>query len=334
MCGLEKASGKVIISGEHSVVYGCPALVTSVTNCTAVKIKKSNNQYFKIFLKDIDSNLKISYSDLKIRAKLIENKFQKFLDRKISIKDVLSDKEDLALITLYKFIEQFEIFEEKKCKNDSIIDLYFSLECTSNIPFQSGMGSSSAFIVAILKAISSFYQIILDPQDLYRLCQNIEKFKAGNPSGVDAFIVSYGGTVLFENGKGKTHKDFSLPYQLVHTGIPIVSTGEVVMDVKDRLADSAIWNDFRNVTLDLSKAVQTNDIDLQYDCLEKNQNLLFEIGIVPKKVNDFILDLKKLGIIAKVTGAGSNRGDNAGLVMVFSDQDLTEILKIYEYEKL
>lgn len=325
MCEItQRTSGKIILSGEHSVVYGSPAIVMAVDKFAVAKLKENSQNSISIILKDIGTEINISMEEILSFFELSKQKYELFLEEKLEIKEVLNDKTDIVKIVIAKVLTQFEV----DIKNG------FSLEVFSELPIASGMGSSTAVISSVLKCVTLFHDIHLDQQSIYDLTQDIEKFHAGKPSGVDAYISSYRGTAKFENGKGEAHKEFCLPYILVDTGKPEATTGEVVMDVSSRLKESLIWNDFRNVTLDFSYAIKSKDENLQKEVIRKNHNLLVEIGVVPSKVQEFISEIEQNGNSAKISGAGSHIGDNAGIVLVVGQENCDDIIKKYGYRTI
>ena len=64
------------------------------------------------------------------------------------------------------------------------------------------------------------------------------------------------------------------------------------------------------------------------DCIRENHRLLTHIGVVPEKVQRFVLEVERLGGAAKISGAGAVLGDNAGLLIVLLQED--ELKKICE----
>ena len=66
--------------------------------------------------------------------------------------------------------------------------------------------------------------------------------------------------------------------------------------------------------------------------VQDNHWLLAEIGVVPKKVGQFIKDVMTAGGVGKVCGAGSIRGDAGGMVMVYGIDDVSSLCQSFGYE--
>ena len=67
--------------------------------------------------------------------------------------------------------------------------------------------------------------------------------------------------------------------------------------------------------------------------IRENHRLLSDIGVVPKKVKQFIEEVQAVGAAAKICGAGSIRGDRAGAVLVVHDdaEVLRTVCQRYHY---
>ena len=121
------------------------------------------------------------------------------------------------------------------------------------------------------------------------------------------------------------------PFNIINTGQPQLSTGEVVMEVNKSFGDSLIWNDFKTVTEDISKSIIDEDYSKFQECIYQNHLLLCEIGVVPKKTQDLIQKLKSDGFSAKISGAGCHIGNSAGALITFGETELPSYVEsIYE----
>src|SRR5690606_9894049 len=63
------------------------------------------------------------------------------------------------------------------------------------------------------------------------------------------------------------------------------------------------------------QALATDNYEEIYECLIKNQDFLFELGVVCDKVQNFSQRLRAFKIAAKVTGAGG-LGEGSGAIIV------------------
>jgi len=88
------------------------------------------------------------------------------------------------------------------------------------------------------------------------------------------------------------------------------------------------------VTETFNKAFCEQDLSVLNELIRENHRLLTHIGVVPSKVQSFITELEQTGAAAKICGSGAVKGDNAGTVMVLSEDELSllPICKRYGYE--
>src|SRR4029453_15874752 len=74
----------------------------------------------------------------------------------------------------------------------------------SDVPPGSGLGSSSALVVSMLKLISSAYNLPTDPHALAELAYRIERIDLGIPGGrQDQYAAAFGGMGVYHFGGGQ-----------------------------------------------------------------------------------------------------------------------------------
>lgn len=205
------APAKVILHGEHSVVYGKLALAASLDLRTKVTIKNVKSR------RNLRVNL-LSYSktpidlDLEVLRSLTYDLSNPSIDEGLRNKLVklvcdhcpeehLIHSEGLVAL-LYLIVALF---------NESGLYLpAIEVTVTSDIPIGAGLGSSAAFSVASAAALIQLLHglqrrpknDLKSAQD--RICQwafKSEKIIHGNPSGLDNSICTYGGIMSFTSGK-------------------------------------------------------------------------------------------------------------------------------------
>lgn len=279
-----QSKGKVIISGEHSVVYGQPALVGGLKLFREVVLREPK-------------------------------------------KRVIAQSEIIGNI--------FTIFENKygkKVENLEVLDL-------GKLPVGSGLGSSAAFAHAVFLSLLKHFNIEANKEDLYQLVQESEKFCHGNPSGVDATAVVYGGLVEFVKGVGQNtinqlnYENSSLNktnFYLIDSGRPLETTREMVEMVSERLKENAqlleVIEKMGQVTKRLIEKVKEQTFDTE--AIRENQRLLEQLGVVGEKAKQIINQIEEIGAVAKITGAGGV-SDGSGMILVYSaDHDrISDLIK-------
>lgn len=318
------APGKLILSGEHAVVYGRPALAMAIDRCAQSVIAPGAADLVSFNLLDLKEHDSFTLRALnELRARLARN-YQLFLNGELGIRDVL-----------HKPIELFEfafitVLDGLHLKFGEGLDI----QTRSNIPIGCGMGSSAATVLSMLRAIGHYFRVEFRPDWFLKYSLDAEKLQHGFPSGVDSYISLHGGCALFRDGKADSVPLPRLRLYLVNTGTPAATTGECVVAVKQQFGRDTIWNDFEAVTLEIEKALRGNDRDVFRRMLGENQRLLERIGVVPEKVRRFVRDIEAQDGAAKVCGAGSVLGDNGGMVLVIAEKPPLELCKQYGYELL
>lgn len=211
------------------------------------------------------------------------------------------------------------------------LDSGIVMKLRSSIPVGCGMGSSAATVLSEIRAMGHFLRVDYKPDWYYEYSLEAEKLQHGKPSGVDSYISLHGGCARFQDGQASS---LSLPRAkmfMVHTGIPVCTTGECVMNVEKNFSNSSIWSEFEDVTNAFEHAIFANDQQKLNWLVRENNRLLTAIGVVPKTVQNFIADIEQWGGSAKICGAGAVTGENGGIVLVFSDQQPIELCVKYGY---
>ena len=190
------APGKIILFGEHAVVYGQPALAVPVTQVQAdVRIEK-------IF----SAGIRINAPNIQLNTRL----------------DSLASSHPLAA-TVRNTLDALKV--------DSLSGV--SVLIRSSIPVASGLGSGAAVSVAIIRALAEYLKKPLTDELVSALAYETEKLYHGTPSGIDNAVVTYAKPVYFVKGRPIETFQVKKPFTIVigDTGVP-ASTKESVRDVR------------------------------------------------------------------------------------------------------
>lgn len=321
-----RSPGKLILSGEHAVVYGKPALAVAIDRFFDSTIEPSQ-ETFEVSV--FGHSQKFSLGDAKDTHKEIANKYRLYLNQKIPIENILQSsdrKNTTAAINLIKTIVA-----------NSGINKPVKIALQSNIPIGCGLGSSAALITNLLYALQSYNKQSIDDDQLCKTAIELENYQHGKSSGLDITTSYSGGGILYQRGN---FTRCQLPnvstLHLIDTGTPESSTGACVEYVAKHFANKRIWGDFQNNTLELYQALHTQNQDNIKFCIQKNHELLCKIQVVPKTVQSFIQSLASASIAAKTCGAGSIAGNNAGIVLAITDdtKTLKKICNAHNYNIL
>lgn len=318
------APGKIILSGEHAVVYGQPAIVQAVSLYSTSQMVANNQKGFTFALPDLNHLATLSITEVLHIKEELHERFQRFRMNKLAIDKVITNPVQPFAYILANHIEKREIQKTH----------YTALTTCSEIPVGCGLGSSAATVASSTMALCAYYRLKISTTELYNLTFEIERFHHGSPSGVDPYITIHGGTVKFHNQRTKSLPSPPLPLFLVNTGKPRSGTGQCVARVEKRFGKSTIWSEFADVTGSMVKAIETKNEKAFCTSIQNNHRLLSKIGVVPPVVEYFISDIEALGGTAKITGAGSIKGEAGGIVLICIDDPPCDLIKTYDFELL
>lgn len=296
-----KAPGKLILSGEHSVVYGAPAIAVAVEQSVAASFTPYDTNSLIIHSEGLGS-FKLESSELQPLVELLDQRFQSFISDQISISELLDSPGDLLFYTL----AQSEFTGSGR------------IEIKSDIPTGAGMGSSAAVIAALSKLAEGLASFNSDLDNLFTRVRYCERLQHGRGSAIDAAAVTYGGVIKVVGGHVS-----SLPINLDQnwytwsSGTPDSTTGETVAAVRQKHASSDIWDKFKAITDAFEKALKEKEPSRILEQIRCNSQLLEQIGVVPIQVEKVIREIERLGGAAKICGAGSIQGENGGQVLVY-----------------
>lgn len=317
-----RSPAKLILTGEHAVVYGMPAIAMAVNRyAESVVLTHGSPNIFFNFL-----NLKyaksITFSTLLGYKKRIQDQYHAFLEGHCSIREVLKMPFELLQFTLTNLFDTLNIPLEHQG---------VELRSSSTIPMGCGMGSSAAAIMSTLFALSHFYKLDIDPIRYINLGREAENLQHGRSSGLDLQLVMRGGCLKFQEGQIETRALPICPIVLVHSGRPETTTGQCVSAVAEHFKNAALGKRFEEVTLFLDQALMQNNQGSIIEGVRENHRLLTEIGVVPEKVQEFIRKIEKDGGAAKICGAGAIAGSGGGMLWVIAKTPLSKLLREYGY---
>ncbi|HMP74297.1 MAG TPA: mevalonate kinase [Kiritimatiellia bacterium] len=315
------APGKLILSGEHAVVYGRPALAMAIDRSAVSVITENVSDQVSFDLVDFNASESFTLRALRDAKERILRNYRLFLNGELGIREVLYKPVELFEYTFINLLDGLHL----KLPHGLTIQTH------STIPIGCGLGSSAATILSTLRAVGHYFRVDFRPDWYYRYSMEAERLQHGHPSGVDSYISLHGGCALFREEAAKPVPLPRSTMYLVHTGEPSATTGECVVAVKERHGKSGIWGDFEGVTLGLASAMEGNRTEDAQAAIRENHRLLRAIGVVPERVHSFIREVEEHGGAAKISGAGSIAGDAGGMVLVVSEKPPRALCEKYGY---
>ena len=272
------APGKIILFGEHAVVYGRPALAVPVTQVHAdVDISDSSR-----------AGIWIDAPDVHLHAEL---------------NTLPSDHPIASVIHNFLFLSHVSPFPNLEIK------------ITSTIPVASGLGSGAAVTVALTRALSSHFNFPMRDEEVNVFTYEIEKLYHGTPSGIDNSVVTYAKPVYFVKGQPIEIFKVGIPFTIVigDTGIS-APTKESVGDVRTLWeADKAKWesmfDEVGTIAKEARQAIESGQWNQLGNLMNRNHLLLQKMTVSSPELDGLVSAACKAGALgAKMSGGG--RGGN------------------------
>lgn len=309
---LARAPAKLILSGEHAVVYGQPALALAIDKYVFTSIKPFKENLFQF--KFVNLNLVVGLTSQQLRE----------LKQTVAANKRIAHPVELLQYAFIYFMEALDF--------DCVHGLEITIE--SSIPIGCGLGSSAASIISLLHGLCCYFAKPLSLDEYVVLGRQVENLQHGVSSGLDLFISAHGGYYYFDHGKFTKKELPQLPMILVNSGKPESTTGECVAHAAKFLSAQVVLDDFATVTTAMALAIENHNIFALQDCIRENHRLLQHIGIVPTKVGQFIAAVEALDAAAKISGAGAVKGANGGIIIVIGDIGITQLAHQFGFEVL
>ena len=299
-----KAHGKIILTGEHSVIHKQLAIAMPFYAYTHCKIQESIEPAITIHLNDLHKQ----YSFIVDNTPIPPNEFS------------------LPIHVLSLFQQEFHI----PLSN-------ISITINSEIPMNVGLGSSSAFIISMIKALIEYYNLTLNKNRIFKVALEAENLVHGKSSGLDLSVALHNKIIRYQNTNVTPLASVYSPspyFHIINTGMPSSTTLDCVQHVNKYFKNSIIWDCFGKVALSLETALVNRNLEQLKNHVSKNHQLLCELGIVPPSIQSAIKDIEDLGGSAKVSGAGAITGNNAGMLIALIEDTniLHQICSKYQYQ--
>ena len=269
--------GKIILFGEHAVVYGEPAIAVPVfsTQAKAIVSARVHGKPGEIWIEAPDISLSAPLDQLDINHHL-----------RAAIEIVIDDK---------------DLDQVPSCK----------IQITSEMPPSSGLGSSAAISISLIRAFSAFLGKRLNDEKVSDLAYELEKIHHGTPSGIDNTVISHQKPVYYRKGKPFDFLEIGKEFLvlIVYSGIP-GNTREAVEGVRDRWQNepdryNRIFSRIGEITQAAKGIIETGNPDQLGPMMNENHELLQEIGVSSPELDHLVSAASEAGALgAKLSGGG------------------------------
>jgi len=283
------APGKIILFGEHFVVYGIPAILCA-----------------------IDRRIKVTSEKISQKEIIIDSEIDKL---KIPVSTSVSQVNS----TLRPFYYLVNTIAKEYNYNNGI-----KISIESEIPSGVGLGSSSACCVAAAGSISRLFENT-PKEKILKLAIEAEKTIYPNTSGADCTVCTFGGIMKYDKKNGYTQINSYSNFELVIANSKIThSTDNVVANVKKfKETNKQQFLDLcKNEEKLIAKALDSlkkNNLIVLGNTMSTNQKYLEAIGVSNEKLQDMIKLADTTSFGSKLTGAGGG-----GCIFALTDHTNTK----------
>ncbi|MDI6690953.1 MAG: mevalonate kinase [Candidatus Bathyarchaeota archaeon] len=281
---IASAPAKVILFGEHFVVYGEPAMVIAIDKRAYAKAQNRSDK--RIYIRSSNLNLAAYFenSNFKVEKGDPKEAKLKFEPVRLAVEKVLEKHGETAGL---------------------------NIEINSTVPVAAGLGSSAAVVAAVTTAVSTLLNVNISREEVFRITYEAEKIMHGTPSGIDPAIATFGGALLFQMDTGFKPLEVKMDIPLVigDTGIERSTRVQVdkVRELRERypqIMESLTWA-ARQIVMRALEALKDKDLETLGELMNINHALLYGIGVSDESLEWLINAARKAGALgAKLTGAG------------------------------
>jgi len=297
------APGKVILLGEHAVVYGRTALAAAIDRHVTVHVA-------------CESMAKCGADGVRSEWKPFVLRFSKYDTRQSPVD------------------EDPRLAQAIACAADYIGLNPTSLVTTisTDLPLAMGLGSSAALSVALVRALGRFAHRPLADAAVCAGAFEIEKIFHGFPSGIDNTVATHGGLIAFTRGAAARPLQArrSLPLVIALSRAPR-RTQQTVVTLRQRWeanpnACEPLFDEIAALVRRAERAIATGDLTTLGATMSANHDVLRRLGISTDELEQMVSLAATYGALGtKLTGGGGGGaviclcdGDRAGLVDAFA----------------
>ncbi len=291
---LASASGKAILFGEHAVVYGQPAIAVPLSQIrVTVQVEGLDPGTTGVLIDAPDIN-------------------QSYWLHEADGENPLASAVSLTL-------------DELGVK--APVDAHLTIH--SQLPIASGLGSSAAVSVAVIRALSAHLVKPLEVETISKIAYAVECIHHGTPSGIDNTVVAYEKPVYFIREHKPELIPISTPLKLI-----IGDTGESMRTTipvsllrerweKDPGTYGGWFEEIGEIVIKARTMLETGSIESLGTLMDQNQTLLEDMGLSSLELQHLIRAARKAGALgAKLSGAGMG-----GIMLALVEPDSAQIVE-------
>jgi mevalonate kinase len=294
-----QAPGKIILFGEHAVVYGRPALAVPVTEVQA-RVDVAGSAH---------PGVRIDAPDIQLHADL----------------DSLPSDHPLAVV-IRTMLAQAPADHLKGGKG-------LAIKITSSIPVAAGLGSGAAVSVALIRALACQLAEVWSDEQVNALAFEVEKLHHGTPSGIDNTVITYAGPVFFVKGQPIETFKAGAPFTIVigDTGVP-APTRESVADVRrlwrsDGPRWEGVFDRIGRIAESAREKIVAGDWQSLGELMNQNHALLQELTVSSLELDRLIEAARAAGARGAKLSGGGRGGNMIALITLDSAEAVSQALQ-------
>lgn len=285
------APAKVILFGEHAVVYGKPAIAVPVSSLRVnVRVIESEQDGIAIVTPLLNEVLRVDDTDV----------------------------DNNPLVTAVRYtLDALQIRQAN-----------LTLQITSQIPVASGLGSGAAVSAAIVRGLAQQFGRALEDEVVNELVFEVEKLYHGTPSGVDNTVIVYEQPVYFVKGQPIERLVFSGEYRLLiaDTGkaaLTRVAVGDVrKLYEREPERIQPVLDEIGEVVVQARLALEAGDSLTVGKLMWRNHELLDQLTVSSAELDALVAAARNAGALgAKLSGGG--RGGN--MIALVTEETRSEV---------
>lgn len=307
---------KITLFGEHAVVYGVPAIASTIP------------VYIKITGRKSDKNI----VNVKIKRGIQVSTYNFIVKRDENYFEILSDQNYTKRLLLY-IVESLNLCEEKLGLNPK--HLGYDITIDSPLPPSIGLGTSAAISVGITTLCMALNNYIenLEKQkyEIAKVSWDVERKVQGSASPMDTFTISLGGLRYVD-----PQIPAAYPIDVKHRLLLLIgytnrigTTAELINRVKllkekDEILFNNILTTVKHIVERAKDAIAGGDIETLGILMNANHGILKALGVVNLDHDILTHVLLKAGALGVKTSGAGNGG--AFIVLASSEESLEKLV--------
>jgi hydroxymethylglutaryl-CoA reductase len=266
--------GKIILFGEHAVVYGSRAIAAPVPLAVRARVVDEDDGVWLV-----------------VPRWGVEQRLRMDPAKQMS----------------------FEVPAALILRELGLADRSMRIEVFSEIPRAMGLGGSAAVAVAIIRALDQRFELGLSDDQVNALAFQCECVAHGTPSGIDNTVATFGQPLVFRKGDPPEIHPLQLPaplrFVIGMTGVEGLTAKMVarVRDGRQRNRDvyDTVFKGIDAVTLQAIEAIKRYDLERLGELMNVCQGLLNGLQVSSWELEELIQIARENGALgAKLTGGG------------------------------